>query len=71
MCPRGWMVSVGALLEPTSPSNLSILKLLLFILSWGEEGKQTRQLAREYMTSKKYWAAILGKVDVDGELGKM
>lgn len=49
--------------EPTSPSNLSILKLRLLILSWGVEGKQTRQLAKEYITSKKYWAAILPGFD--------
>jgi hypothetical protein len=52
----------GALLERTSPSNLSILKLRLFILSCGDEGKHTRQLASEYTTSKKYWAAMLGEL---------
>lgn len=57
---RGWCRHK---LEPTSPSNLSILKLLLLILSWGDEGKQTRQLAMEYITSKKYWAAILCNVN--------
>lgn len=50
-------------LELTSPSNLSILKLRLLILSCGDEGKHTRQFASEYITSKKYWAAIPGDFD--------
>jgi hypothetical protein len=38
----------------TSPSNRSILKLRLLILSCGELGKQTMQFVNEYTTSKKY-----------------
>jgi hypothetical protein len=40
--------------ERTSPSNRSILKLRLLILSCGELGKQTMQFVNEYTTSRKY-----------------